>query len=153
MPEISIIVPIYNVAQYLHKCVDSILAQTFTNFEVILVDDGATDNSGAICDAYAEQDSRVKVIHKVNGGLSDARNAGIEVAQAPYLGFIDSDDYISREMFQLLHDDIVREQADLAICGIYDVYGDKAPRQKPHTYEVLTREAATIKIFEGNIIS
>lgn len=66
MPEISIIVPIYNVAQYLHKCVDSILAQTFTDFEVILVDDGATDNSGAICDAYAEQDSRVKVIHKVN---------------------------------------------------------------------------------------
>lgn len=153
MPEISIIVPVYNVAQYLHKCVDSILAQTFSDFEVILVDDGATDDSGAICDEYARKEPRVRVIHKPNGGLSDARNAGIEAAKAPYLGFIDSDDYISREMFQLLHDDITKENADLAICGIYDVYGDKTPREKPHTYEVLNREAAIVKIFEGNIIS
>lgn len=81
MCEISIIVPIYNVEQYLRKCVDSILAQTFTDFEVILVDDGSPDNSGAICDEYAKLDSRVRVIHKENGGLSDARNAGIEIAK------------------------------------------------------------------------
>ncbi|HFU5892253.1 TPA: glycosyltransferase family 2 protein, partial [Enterococcus faecium] len=92
MCEISIIVPIYNVEQYLRKCVDSILAQTFTDFEVILVDDGSPDNSGAICDEYAKLDSRVRVIHKENGGLSDARNAGIEIAKGKYLGFVDSDD-------------------------------------------------------------
>lgn len=153
MAAISIIVPVYNVEQYLKKCVDSILAQTFTDYELILVDDGSPDRSGAICDQYAKQDPRVHVIHKPNGGLSDARNAGIDVAQAPYLAFIDSDDYIAPEMFAMLYADITKEQADLAICGIYDVYGDATPREKPHTYEVLTQEQAIIKIFEGNIIS
>ncbi|EME8139564.1 glycosyltransferase, partial [Enterococcus faecium] len=102
MCEISIIVPIYNVEQYLRKCVDSILAQTFTDFEVILVDDGSPDNSGAICDEYAKLDSRVRVIHKENGGLSDARNAGIEIAKGKYLGFVDSDDFIDKDMYEIL---------------------------------------------------
>lgn len=93
MPKISIIVPVYNVEKYLEKCVRSILAQTFTDFELILVDDGSPDSSGAMCDQFAEQDQRVKVIHKENGGLSDARNAGIELATGEYLGFVDSDDY------------------------------------------------------------
>ncbi|KAF3371822.1 glycosyl transferase family 2, partial [Enterococcus faecium] len=93
MCEISIIVPVYKVEKYLRKCVDSILAQTFTDFEVILVDDGSPDNSGKICDEYAEKDNRVRVIHKENGGLSSARNAGIDVARGKYLGFVDSDDY------------------------------------------------------------
>ncbi|MCB8516908.1 glycosyltransferase, partial [Enterococcus durans] len=101
MCEISIIVPIYNVEQYLRKCVDSILAQTFTDFEVILVDDGSPDNSGAICDEYAKLDSRVRVIHKENGGLSDARNAGIEIAKGKYLGFVDSDDFIDKDMYEI----------------------------------------------------
>ncbi len=153
MSEISIIVPVYNVEQYLHKCVDSILAQTFTNFELILVDDGSLDSSGEICDQYAKVDSRIKVIHKPNGGLSDARNVGIEAAHSPYLAFVDSDDYIAQEMYQMLFDDIRQAEADLAICGIYDVYGDKAPREKEQLHEILDRDTATIKIFEGNLIS
>ncbi len=125
MCEISIIVPVYKVEPYLRKCVDSILAQTFTDFEVILVDDGSPDNSGKICDEYASKDSRVRVIHKENGGLSSARNAGIDVARGKYLGFVDSDDYIEKDMYELLYDNIVKEQADLSICGIYDIYAGK----------------------------
>ena len=103
MPKISIIVPVYNVEKYLEKCVRSILAQTFTDFELILVDDGSPDSSGAMCDQFAEQDQRVKVIHKENGGLSDARNAGIEIATGEYLGFVDSDDYIADDMYETLY--------------------------------------------------
>ena len=125
MPKISIIVPVYNVEKYLEKCVRSILAQTFTDFELILVDDGSPDSSGAMCDQFAEQDQRVKVIHKENGGLSDARNAGIEIATGEYLGFVDSDDYIADDMYELLYTNIVKEDADLSICGIYDVYEGK----------------------------
>ena len=102
MCEISIIVPVYKVEKYLKKCVDSILAQTFSDFELILVDDGSPDNSGRICDDYAKKDARVRVVHKQNGGLSSARNAGIEVAKGKYLGFVDSDDYIAEDMYELL---------------------------------------------------
>lgn len=97
--EFSIIVPVYNVEKYLIECVDSLLSQTFKDFELILVDDGATDNSGAICDEFVKKDARVKVIHKENGGLSDARNKGFSVAQGKYVIFIDSDDYISTNEF------------------------------------------------------
>ncbi|MGF2941895.1 glycosyltransferase family 2 protein [Enterococcus xiangfangensis] len=153
MCEISIIVPVYNVEKYLRKCVDSILAQTFTDFELILVDDGSPDNSGAICDQYAEKDSRIKVIHKENGGLSDARNAGIEVAKGKYLGFIDSDDYIADDMYELLYNNIIKEKADLSICGIYHVYEGKEPERKIEKYMVLNRDEATVLIFHGNQIS
>ncbi|HBK7124119.1 glycosyltransferase, partial [Enterococcus faecium] len=88
MCRISIIVPVYNVEKYLKKCVDSILGQTFTDFELLLIDDGSTDNSGSICDELAKTDNRIKVIHKENGGLSDARNIGIEVAKGDFIGFI-----------------------------------------------------------------
>lgn len=95
----SVIVPVYNVEKYLNECVDSILSQTFTDFELILVNDGSKDNSGAICDAYAQKDTRVKVIHKENGGLSDARNKGTEIALGEYIIYIDSDDYLSKATF------------------------------------------------------
>lgn len=95
MPELSIIVPVYNVEQYLNKCINSILAQTFIDFELILVDDGSTDNCGAICDEYAAKDSRIRVIHKENGGLSSARNAGMAIAAGSYYLFCDSDDYVT----------------------------------------------------------
>ncbi len=90
--KISIIVPVYNVEKYLKECIESILSQTYKNIEIILIDDGSTDNSGKICDEYLKKDSRVKVIHKENGGLSDARNTGIEIASGKYIGFVDSDD-------------------------------------------------------------
>lgn len=95
MPQISVIVPVYKVEPYLRRCVDSILAQTFADFELILVDDGSPDNCGAICDEYAQKDSRVRVVHKENGGLSSARNAGLDMAVGSYILFADSDDYVS----------------------------------------------------------
>lgn len=97
MTKISIIVPVYNAEAYIHKCVDSILAQTFMDFELLLVDDGSTDNSSAICDDYAKTDERVKVIHKPNGGVSSARNAGLDTAKGEYVVFIDSDDFVGEE--------------------------------------------------------
>ncbi len=98
-PKISIIVPVYNVEQYLLRCIDSILAQTFTDFEVLLVDDGSKDRSGAICDAYAAKDKRVKTFHKENGGVSSARNLGLDVAKGEWISFIDADDYISNDFY------------------------------------------------------
>ena len=98
--KISVIVPIYNVEDYLHRCVDSIINQTYTNLEIILVDDGSPDNCLKICDEYAKKDSRIKVVHKKNGGLSDARNAGLEIATGEYIGFVDSDDYISLYFYE-----------------------------------------------------
>ena len=115
-PMISIIVPIYRVEKYLKKCVDSILAQTYKNFELILVDDGSPDNCPAICDEYAEQDDRVVVVHKKNGGLSDARNAGLDIAKGEYIGFVDSDDYISPIMYETLMNRIMSDQSDIVIC-------------------------------------
>lgn len=153
MAEISIIVPVYKVERYLRKCVDSILKQTFTDFELILVDDGSPDNSGAICDEYAHKDPRVRVIHKQNGGLSDARNAGIEVAKSPYIGFVDSDDFIEADMFELLYRNLKAEKADLSICGIYDLYPGKKPKVKAHIHEVVNQQQAIKVIFEGNIVS
>ena len=99
-PEISIIVPVYNVEKYLKRCIDSILNQSFTDFELILVDDGSTDNSGEIIDEYAIKDERIKVIHKENGGLSSARNVGIEYSKGNYIAFVDSDDYINKNMYK-----------------------------------------------------
>ena len=115
-PMISIIVPIYKVEKYLSKCIDSILSQTFTDFELILVDDGSPDSCGKLCDEYALKDNRIKVIHKENGGLSDARNAGIKVAKGKYLGFVDSDDYIAPDMYELLYRLLTESNAEIAVC-------------------------------------
>ena len=100
--KISVIVPVYNTEKYLPRCIDSILAQTFTDFELLLIDDGSTDNSGRICGEYALKDKRIKVVHKENGGVSRARNLGIDNAQGEYLSFIDSDDYIRPTMYSEL---------------------------------------------------
>ncbi len=116
MPKVSVIVPIYKVEEYLPKCVDSILSQTFTDFECILVDDGSPDNCGKICDEYAKKDSRIKVIHKENGGLSSARNAGLDIAQGEYITFVDSDDWINVHMLQVLYDAIIEKDADVSLC-------------------------------------
>lgn len=113
---ISVIVPIYNVEKYLEKCVESIKIQSFKNLEIILVDDGATDSSGVIADELALTDNRIIVVHKKNGGLSDARNAGIERATGRYLAFVDSDDMIHKEMFLTLYDLMVEHHADITEC-------------------------------------
>lgn len=118
---ISIIVPVYNAESYLARSVDSILAQTYPNLEIILVDDGARDNSGAICDEYARKDSRIRVIHKENGGLSSARNAGIDIATGEYLGFVDSDDWIEPETYGLFLELAKKYDAKMVCGGRYDV--------------------------------
>lgn len=123
-PTITIIVPIYNVEMYLPKCVDSILSQSYRNLEIILVDDGATDSSGLICDSYACKDARIKVIHKINGGLSDARNAGLDLAHGEYIAFVDSDDYIEPDMIIKLYEACKNQKADIAVCGRKQVWDD-----------------------------
>ena len=117
-PLISVIVPVYKVEQYLEKCVDSICNQTYQNLEILLVDDGSPDRCGQICDTLAAQDSRIKVIHKTNGGLSSARNAGLDVMQGEYVGFVDSDDWVEPEMYATLLELIQIHNAKIAIGGI-----------------------------------
>ena len=111
---ISVIVPVYNVERYIRQCVESILEQTYADLEIILVDDGSTDGSGSICDEYKLKDNRVVVIHKCNGGLSEARNAGLDIARGEYIGFVDSDDYIEPDMYEVLYKNCERYAADLA---------------------------------------
>lgn len=135
MKKISVIVPIYNVEKYLNRCVDSILAQTYENLEIILVDDGSPDNCPQICDGYAKRDSRIRVIHKKNGGLSSARNAGLDVATGDYIGFVDSDDYISPDMYSLLYDRIKKEDSYIANCMYVRAFdsGEMKPSRVPHS--------------------
>ena len=123
-PLISVIVPIYNVEKYLARCVDSIVNQTYKNLEIILVDDGSPDSCPQMCDDYAEKDSRIKVVHKKNGGLSDARNAGMAVATGEYISFIDSDDYVSDDFFECLLDVMNKENSDIAECSVVKFYED-----------------------------
>lgn len=118
MPELSIIVPVYKVEPYLRRCLDSILAQTFRDFELILIDDGSPDNCGAICDEYAAKDSRIIVIHQKNQGVSAARNAGLDIARGTYLGFVDSDDWIEPEMYETMIATAKEKQVDVVVCGI-----------------------------------
>ena len=123
-PKISVVVPVYNAERFLHKCVDSILSQSFSDLELILVDDGSPDNSGAICDDYARQDSRVKVIHQRNSGVSVARNRGIQEASGDYIGFVDSDDWIDSEMYAVLYQTAKKEHTDIVMCDSMTVYDD-----------------------------
>lgn len=123
--KISVIVPVYKVEAYLDKCVSSIVNQTYTNLEIILVDDGSPDNCPAMCDAWAEKDSRIRVIHKPNGGLSDARNAGMAVATGELMAFVDSDDWIAPDMYEHLYWRLTEDNSDIAACGVQMVWEDK----------------------------
>lgn len=114
LPLISVIVPVYKVEPYLHRCIDSIRNQTYTNLEIILVDDGSPDNCGRICDEYAQKDKRIFVIHQENGGLSAARNSGLDRCSGAYIGFVDSDDCIHPEMYERLYKDICTYHTRLA---------------------------------------
>lgn len=135
-PLISIIVPVYNVENYLRKCLDSIVNQTYKNLEIILIDDGSDDNSDKICDEYATKDNRIVVIHKINGGLSDARNAGLEIAKGEYIGFVDSDDYISEDMYEFLYNLAIENDLDVAMCASCNVYEDGKVK-RPKVFETL----------------
>ena len=120
-PLISVIVPVYKVEPYLHQCVDSILGQTYTNLEVLLVDDGSPDRCGEICDEYAAQDTRVRVIHKANGGLSDARNAALEICTGDCIAFVDSDDWIEPEMYADMMDMMQEQKLDIVFCTVREI--------------------------------
>lgn len=127
---ISIIVPIYNVEKYLRRCIESIMNQTYKNLEIILIDDGSEDNSGKICDEYVEKDSRIKVIHKKNGGLSDARNSGLKIAEGKYVGFVDSDDYIAVDMYEYLFNLIKNNDACISICNFEKIWDNIEKKDK-----------------------
>ena len=116
-PEISVIVPVYKVERFLPACIDSLLAQTFTDFELILVDDGSPDNCPALCDAAAEKDNRVRVLHKPNGGVSTARNAGLDMARGKWIAFVDSDDSVQPDYLEKMHTAALAVGADIALCG------------------------------------
>ncbi|MGL5749960.1 MAG: glycosyltransferase family 2 protein [Paraclostridium sp.] len=118
-PDISIIVPVYNVENYLKKCLDSIVSQSFKNIEIIIVNDGSTDNSREICDEYKKKDNRIKVIHKENEGLSSARNRGIDISKGKYIGFIDSDDWIDKYMYEKLYNLCEKTSSDIGICNFF----------------------------------
>ena len=123
-PIISVIVPVYNMEEYLERCVDSIIHQTESNIEIILVNNGSTDRSGAICDKYSINDDRVKVIHQPNNGVSAARNSGIKVAKGDYIGFVDADDWIEPDMYESLFEGAVRTDADVVMCDATTVYNN-----------------------------
>lgn len=153
-PMISVIVPVYNVEKYLKKCIDSILNQTFSDLEIILVDDGSSDESGYICDAYAKEDCRVKVIHKKNGGLSDARNVGIEHSCGEWIGFVDSDDHIAADMYEFLYNIAIRENCDVAMCEFFHCYqGRDISYNKEEYYEVVNNIEAIHCVLESKITS
>lgn len=140
-PLLSVIVPVYNVEQYLHQCVDSIIGQTYKNLEIILVNDGSTDGSGAICDDYAAKDSRVRVIHKENGGQSSARNLGISISNGDYTTFVDSDDWLELDMYQVLIKQLLDTSADVITFQYVDEFEDKPTflQEKDAPLEVITR--------------
>lgn len=160
---VSIIVPVYNVEHYLEKCIKSICAQTFTGLEIILVDDGSTDRSGAICDEWAMKDSRIRVIHKENGGLSDARNAGIEIASGRWYLFVDSDDTITSDTIARLYQAAVEHDCEMAVCNIVRIYDDGAtePFYNPvseltvwegqQRFETLKQPSACNKLFRAEL--
>lgn len=125
MPEISVIVPVYNAELYLERCVNSILGQSFLDFELILMDDGSTDNSPEICDAMGEKDPRIRVIHKQNTGVSDTRNQAIRLACGKYVAFVDADDYIAEKMLELMYKELHNHNCDLVMCNYYIDSGGK----------------------------
>ena len=137
---ISVIVPVYNMEQYLERCVNSIVDQTYRNLEIILVDDGSTDCSPRMCDEYAAKDGRIKVVHKVNGGLSDARNAGLQVATGTYIGYVDSDDWIEPQMYQRMYEACIEHQAQVAVCRYAKIYRDHVDREGNGKVTVFDRE-------------
>ena len=131
---ISVIVPIYNVSRYLERCMESLLHQTYKNIEIIMVDDGSSDDCGKKCDRYAAEEPRIKVIHKKNAGLGMARNSGLEIAEGEYVMFIDSDDYTDVRMIERLYHRLTEEGADTCFCRYYDTSSEGKNELARETY-------------------
>ena len=149
-PLISVIVPVYNVENYIEKCINTILEQTYHNLEIILVDDGSIDSCPIICDEFANKDSRIKVIHKNNAGPSAARNAGIIIAEGEYIGFVDSDDYIHSKMYEVLYQNLKIYNADISVCNFFkvnDSYFQDSPNEKEKVFTYNSLEA--MRLFFG----
>ncbi len=144
IPKVSIIVPVYNVEKYLDRCLNSLINQTLKDIEIILVDDESPDNCPKLCDEYAEKDSRIKVIHKKNGGLGFARNSGLDVASGEYFAFVDSDDYVDLDFYERLYTAAKKGNYDLAQGGMSKKYGDKID-YKNHTYAGRTFDENDVK--------
>ncbi|MEE3325195.1 MAG: glycosyltransferase [Methanosphaera sp.] len=137
-PKVSIIIPIYNTEKYLDRCMQSVLSQTLKDIEIILVDDESPDNAPMMCDDYAKQDSRIKVIHKKNGGLGFARNSGLEIASGEYVAYLDSDDYVEENMYQQLYETAKEQSYDVVLCGNYfvDRFGRKSTNERMIPYKI-----------------
>ena len=145
---ISIIVPVYNVEPYLRKCLDSILDQTYRDLEILIIDDGSTDGSGAICDEYAGKDDRIKVFHTENNGLSAARNLGLSKAQGKFVGFVDSDDWIEPDMFGVMHTRLNKSGADMCVSGFWHEMRDSSIPIMPNNMTVSADDALKYDIIE-----
>ena len=150
-PLISVIVPVYKVEAYLDACVQSIRNQTYRRLEIILVDDGSPDNCPGMCDAWAARDERVKVVHKENGGLSDARNAGLDICTGEYIAFVDSDDWIKPEMLRRLLDASVKENADISACNIISCYPDREVCWGTKAYTVGDSEVMLDRLYSDSL--
>lgn len=148
--KISIIVPVYNVEKYISKCLDSIVNQIYRNIEVIVVNDGSTDKSGLICDEYAEKYNNIKVFHKENEGVSSARNLGIDNASGEYIAFVDPDDYIDKNMYEILYKEIIKSKSDIAMCSFFYVKESEViyTGNKEKTI-ILSKEEVIYKYFNG----
>lgn len=142
---VTVVIPVYKVEKYIDKCIESILNQTYSNLEIILVDDGSPDNCGKICDNYIEKDVRIKVVHKENGGLSDARNAGIDIANGKYITFVDSDDYIDSEYVELLYKTIKKDKSDMAISSHKVIYENGTILKKATEEESILKPKEVLK--------
>ena len=153
MKKISIIIPVYGVEDCLEKCLDSVINQTYKNLEIILIDDGSKDNCPKICDEYAKKDNRIKVIHKENGGISDTRNVGLDAATGDYIGFVDSDDYIKEDMFEVMCDLIETYNADMSIVSFFEIRKGKIidARDSGDLF-VMTKEEAIKEILKDTKI-
>lgn len=153
MDKISIILPVFNVEHYLKKCIDSILNQTYKNIEIIIIDDGSTDGSASICDYYTKTYDFIKCVHKENGGLSSARNAGLEMCSGEYISFVDSDDYIHPEMLDIMLRNLKQYKADISVCGYTMVYPSKSEEIKEgNDIKVYDPELAFKVLFHRNNI-
>jgi len=154
-PTISVIVPYYNSAKYISKCIDSILNQTFKDFELILVDDGSTDNSYSLCVYYAQKDQRIVLLQKENGGQGTARNMGLDIACGDFIGFVDSDDYIQSNMYEIMYNSCIDNNAELSICG-YNTFRSNKMSPKPlfdHKRQVFDNSTLMETYFADPIIS